>query len=46
MEALGGGGHRTVAGVQLKGQTIQSAQQAVRDVIQKLLINDIEKENE
>lgn len=39
MEALGGGGHRTVAGAQLKERTVEEAQQdvmtALRDVINK-----------
>ncbi len=29
MEALGGGGHRTVAGAQLQGMTIEEAKQAI-----------------
>ena len=46
MEALGGGGHRTVAGAQLKERTVEEAQQdvmaALRDVINKN--KEIEKE--
>ena len=29
VEALGGGGHRTVAGAQLQGMTIEEAKQAI-----------------
>ncbi len=31
MEALGGGGHRTVAGAQLQGMTIEEAKTAILD---------------
>ncbi len=31
MEALGGGGHRTVAGAQLQGMTIEEAKAAILD---------------
>ena len=31
MEALGGGGHRTVTGAQLQGMTIEEAKTAILD---------------
>ena len=37
MEAIGGGGHRTVAGVQLKGRTLIEAQNEVMDAINEVL---------
>ena len=37
MEAMGGGGHRTVAGVQLKGRTLIEAQNEVMDAIHEVL---------
>lgn len=37
MEAIGGGGHRTVAGVQLKGRTLIEAQDEVMDAIHEVL---------
>lgn len=37
MEAIGGGGHRTVAGVQLKGRTLIEAQNEVMDAIHEVL---------
>ena len=37
MEAIGGGGHRTVAGVQLKGRTLAEAQRDVMDAIHEVL---------
>jgi cyclic-di-AMP phosphodiesterase len=42
MEALGGGGHRTVAGAQLKNTTMEAAQKAVIDALHEV----IHKENE
>ncbi len=46
MEALGGGGHRTVAGAQLKGRTLAEAQSdvmaALHDILDK--IKETEKE--
>lgn len=44
MEALGGGGHRTVAGAQLKGRTVAEAQQDVLAALRK--IENINKETE
>ncbi len=37
MEKLGGGGHRTIAGAQLKDTTIEEAIQQVKDVIKDML---------
>ena len=37
MEAIGGGGHRTVAGVQLKGRTLIEVQNEVMDAIHEVL---------
>ena len=37
MEAIGGGGHRTVAGVQLKGRTLIEAQDEVMDAVHEVL---------
>lgn len=37
MEALGGGGHRTVAGAQLKGKTMEAAKGEVMDAIHEIL---------
>jgi c-di-AMP phosphodiesterase-like protein len=42
MEELGGGGHRTVAGVQLKGKTLAEAQGDVMMALRKLLNQDKE----
>lgn len=43
MEAIGGGGHRTVAGVQLKGRTMIEAQSEVMDAIHEILDKGREK---
>ena len=37
MERLGGGGHRTVAGAQLKGATVEEAKEKVKKVIQEMI---------
>lgn len=37
MEQLGGGGHRTIAGAQLEGATIEEAKQQVKKVIDSML---------
>ncbi len=37
MELLGGGGHRTVAGAQLQGTTIEEAKRRVKQVIDEML---------
>ena len=37
MEQLGGGGHRTVAGAQLEGVTIEEAKKRIKDVINSML---------
>ncbi|MBT9778725.1 PAS domain-containing protein [Clostridium sp. MCC353] len=37
MEQLGGGGHRTIAGAQLKGATIEEAKERVKAVIKEML---------
>ena len=37
MEQLGGGGHRTIAGAQLKDGTIEDAQRRVKEVIDQML---------
>lgn len=36
MEKLGGGGHRTIAGAQLKGVTVEEAKQKVKDIIKMM----------
>ena len=33
MEKLGGGGHRTIAGAQLPGATVEEAKEKIKDVI-------------
>ncbi|MDU7787869.1 MAG: DHHA1 domain-containing protein, partial [Veillonella sp.] len=45
MEALGGGGHRTVAGAQLQGMTIEEAKQAILEHALKAL-HSAEQEEE
>lgn len=45
MEALGGGGHRTVAGAQLQGMTIEEAKKAILDHALEAL-HSAEKEEE
>lgn len=37
MELLGGGGHRTIAGAQLEGVTLEEAKQRVKEVINQML---------
>ena len=37
MEKLGGGGHRTIAGAQIKGVTVEEAKERLRDVIRQML---------
>ena len=37
MERLGGGGHRTIAGAQLPGATIEEAREKVKKAIQEML---------
>lgn len=37
MEQLGGGGHRTIAGAQLEGVTLDEAKQRVKEVIDQML---------
>ena len=37
MEKLGGGGHRTIAGAQLKDTTIEEAIEKVKTVIRQML---------
>ncbi len=37
MEKLGGGGHRTIAGAQLPGATIEEAKERVKKVIQEMI---------
>lgn len=37
MEKLGGGGHRTIAGAQMKGVTIEEAKKYLKEVIGKML---------
>ena len=36
MEKLGGGGHRTIAGAQLTGVTLEEAKQRVREVLDEM----------
>ena len=37
MERLGGGGHRTIAGAQLKGATIDEAREKLKDLITDMM---------
>ena len=37
MEQLGGGGHRSIAGAQLQGVTVEEAKRRVKDVIDQML---------
>ena len=37
MEHLGGGGHRTVAGAQLPGATVEEAKEKVKQVIKEMI---------
>ena len=37
MEKLGGGGHRTIAGAQLSGVTVEEAKEKVKGVIDMML---------
>ena len=37
MEQLGGGGHRTVAGAQLEGASIEEAKRRVKEVLDNML---------
>lgn len=37
MERLGGGGHRTVAGAQLRGATVEEAKEKVKQVIKEMI---------
>ena len=37
MEAIGGGGHRTVAGAQVKGRTMEEAQDVVMAALHEIL---------
>lgn len=37
MEKLGGGGHRTIAGAQLSGVTVEEAKERVKEVIRQML---------
>jgi len=37
MERLGGGGHRAVAGAQLKGMTIEEAKEKLKEVIKEMI---------
>ncbi len=37
MEKLGGGGHRTIAGAQLKGATIDEAREKLKDLITDMM---------
>ena len=37
MEKLGGGGHRTIAGAQMKGVTVEEAKERLKDVIRQML---------
>ena len=46
MEALGGGGHRTVAGAQVKGRTIEEAQSDVMTALNEVLNKNKETEKE
>ena len=37
MEKMGGGGHRTIAGAQLKDTTLDEARQRLKEIIEKML---------
>lgn len=37
MEKLGGGGHRTIAGAQMEGVTVEEAKERLKEVIRKML---------
>ena len=37
MEKLGGGGHRTIAGAQMQGVSIQEAKDRLKEVIRQML---------
>ena len=37
MEKLGGGGHRTIAGAQMKGVTVEEAKERLKDVIRQMM---------
>ena len=37
MEKLGGGGHRTIAGAQLEGVSVEEARQRVKEVINLMI---------
>ena len=36
MEKLGGGGHRTIAGAQLSGVTVEEAKEKIKDIIRAM----------
>ncbi len=46
MEALGGGGHRTVAGAQIKGRSVEEAQDDVMAALHEVLNKNKENEKE
>ena len=37
MEKLGGGGHRTIAGAQMQGVTVEEAKEQLKDVIRQMM---------
>ena len=37
MEKLGGGGHRTIAGAQMKDVTVEEAKARLKEVIQEMM---------
>ena len=37
MEKLGGGGHRTIAGAQMQGVTVEEAKERLKDVIRQMM---------
>ena len=37
MEKLGGGGHRTIAGAQLRGVTVDDAKKQIKEVIDEMM---------
>ena len=39
LEKLGGGGHQTMAGVQLEGYSIEDAKQSLLEVIDEYILN-------
>jgi c-di-AMP phosphodiesterase-like protein len=43
MEALGGGGHRTVAGSQIKGRSMDDVKEAIMDAVREVTYKETEE---